>query len=50
MTVFSWPVMLTPDGAAPEVKEALVEFVGGRAGNLRGSRRAHGESKDGESR
>jgi hypothetical protein len=35
MTVFSWPVMLTPDGAAPEVEEALVEFVPGRAGNLR---------------
>ena len=35
MTGFSWPVMLTPDGAAPEVEEALVEFVPGRAGNLR---------------
>ncbi len=30
MTVFSWPVMLTPDGAAPEVEEALVEFVQAR--------------------
>jgi hypothetical protein len=34
MTVFSWPVMLTPEGAAPEVEEALIEFVQGRAGNL----------------
>jgi hypothetical protein len=33
MTVFSSPVMLSPDGATPE--EALIEFVQGRAGDLR---------------
>ena len=37
MTVFSWALMLTPHGAAPEVQEALVEFVHGRAGDLWGA-------------